>query len=160
VNERRALRARFHRVEHHQTHVAAGFLISPFDEAAVLSVDAVYAVASPPSVWGGGGAATYSVPGGLPFLVPGLLLAAAPRRPYWLILWAVLMALGAVMFGAFVLGTEGVPAGLPVTSFLQNYIVPPLGLGVALLLLARHRQRSHSASPEPTPSPLNQRAAA
>ncbi|GAB5522009.1 MAG: carbamoyltransferase [Rhodothermales bacterium] len=37
--ERNALRARFHRVEHHQAHVAAGFLISPFDEAAVLSVD-------------------------------------------------------------------------------------------------------------------------
>ncbi len=34
-----ALRAKFHRVEHHQTHVAAGFLISPFDDAAVLSVD-------------------------------------------------------------------------------------------------------------------------
>ena len=32
-------RAKFHRIEHHQTHVAAGFLISPFDEAAVLSVD-------------------------------------------------------------------------------------------------------------------------
>ncbi|MFM6173608.1 MAG: carbamoyltransferase [Sphaerospermopsis kisseleviana] len=33
------LKAKFHRVEHHQTHVAAGFLISPFEEAAVLSVD-------------------------------------------------------------------------------------------------------------------------
>jgi carbamoyltransferase len=33
------LKAQFHRIEHHQTHVAAGFLISPFDEAAVLSVD-------------------------------------------------------------------------------------------------------------------------
>ena len=33
------LRAKFHRIEHHQTHVAAGYLISPFDEAAVLSVD-------------------------------------------------------------------------------------------------------------------------
>lgn len=33
------LKARFHRIEHHQTHVAAGFLISPFEEAAVLSVD-------------------------------------------------------------------------------------------------------------------------
>jgi carbamoyltransferase len=33
------LNAQFHRIEHHQTHVAAGFLISPFDEAAVLSVD-------------------------------------------------------------------------------------------------------------------------
>jgi carbamoyltransferase len=33
------VRAKFHRIEHHQTHVAAGYLISPFDEAAVLSVD-------------------------------------------------------------------------------------------------------------------------
>lgn len=37
--DKRFLRAQFHRIEHHQTHVAAGFLISPFDEAAVLSVD-------------------------------------------------------------------------------------------------------------------------
>lgn len=37
--ERSRIRARFHRVEHHLTHVAAGFLISPFEEAAVLSVD-------------------------------------------------------------------------------------------------------------------------
>ncbi len=32
--ERSSIRAQFHRLEHHQTHVAAGFLISPFDEAA------------------------------------------------------------------------------------------------------------------------------
>jgi carbamoyltransferase len=31
--------ARFHRIEHHETHIASGFLISPFDEAAVLSID-------------------------------------------------------------------------------------------------------------------------
>lgn len=37
--ERSAVRAQIHRVEHHQTHVAAGFLISPFEDAAVLSVD-------------------------------------------------------------------------------------------------------------------------
>ena len=36
---RSALKAKFHRIEHHQTHVAAGFLISPYEEAAVLSVD-------------------------------------------------------------------------------------------------------------------------
>ncbi len=33
------VKAKFHRIEHHQTHVAAGFLISPFEEAAVLSID-------------------------------------------------------------------------------------------------------------------------
>jgi len=34
-----SLKAKIHRIEHHQTHVAAGFLISPFDESAILSVD-------------------------------------------------------------------------------------------------------------------------
>jgi carbamoyltransferase len=33
------LRAVFHNVEHHQAHVASAFLVSPFEEAAVLSVD-------------------------------------------------------------------------------------------------------------------------
>lgn len=34
-----ALRAQLHSVEHHQAHVASAFLVSPFDEAAILSVD-------------------------------------------------------------------------------------------------------------------------
>ncbi len=34
-----ALSAQVHNVEHHQTHVASAFLVSPFDEAAILSVD-------------------------------------------------------------------------------------------------------------------------
>jgi carbamoyltransferase len=33
------IKASFHPIEHHHAHVAAGFLISPYDEAAVLSVD-------------------------------------------------------------------------------------------------------------------------
>jgi carbamoyltransferase len=33
------VRAKFHTVEHHQAHVASAFFVSPFDEAAVLSVD-------------------------------------------------------------------------------------------------------------------------
>lgn len=37
--DRLKINARIHRIEHHQTHVAAGFLISPFEEAAVLSID-------------------------------------------------------------------------------------------------------------------------
>ncbi|TMK26812.1 MAG: carbamoyltransferase [Actinobacteria bacterium] len=35
----RLLRAQVHNVEHHQAHVASAFLVSPFDEAAILSVD-------------------------------------------------------------------------------------------------------------------------
>ena len=37
--ERSTIKAKFHRIEHHQTHVAAGFLLSPYEESAVLSVD-------------------------------------------------------------------------------------------------------------------------
>ena len=33
------LRAQVHNVEHHQAHVATAFFVSPFDEAAILSVD-------------------------------------------------------------------------------------------------------------------------
>jgi carbamoyltransferase len=33
------LRARLHAVEHHRAHAASAFLVSPFDEAAVLTVD-------------------------------------------------------------------------------------------------------------------------
>src|SRR4029077_16933159 len=36
-NER--TQASFHNVEHHQAHVASAFFVSPFEEAAVLSVD-------------------------------------------------------------------------------------------------------------------------
>ena len=34
-----ALRAQVHNVEHHQTHIASAFFVSPFERAAVLSVD-------------------------------------------------------------------------------------------------------------------------
>jgi carbamoyltransferase len=37
--EREALRARFHHVEHHQAHAASAFLVSPFEEAAILTLD-------------------------------------------------------------------------------------------------------------------------
>jgi carbamoyltransferase len=37
--EPRTLRARMHPVEHHRAHAASAFLVSPFDEAAVLTVD-------------------------------------------------------------------------------------------------------------------------
>ena len=33
------LRAQFHNVEHHQAHAASAFFVSPFDEAAILTLD-------------------------------------------------------------------------------------------------------------------------
>jgi carbamoyltransferase len=37
--EPRSLRARFHGVEHHKSHISSAFFISPFEEAACLSID-------------------------------------------------------------------------------------------------------------------------
>ncbi len=37
--ERDEVRARFHNVEHRQAHVASAFFVSPFDEAAILTLD-------------------------------------------------------------------------------------------------------------------------
>ena len=37
--EESALKAQFHRVEHHRAHMASAFFVSPFQEAAVLSID-------------------------------------------------------------------------------------------------------------------------
>src|SRR5690606_6011216 len=34
-----ALKAEFHNVEHHRAHMASAFFVSPFDDAAILSVD-------------------------------------------------------------------------------------------------------------------------
>lgn len=36
-----SLGMRFHHVEHHRAHVASAFLVSPYDEAALLSIDAL-----------------------------------------------------------------------------------------------------------------------
>src|SRR3984957_4779823 len=36
-----AIRAAYHRIEHHQAHLASAFFVSPFDQAALLSADGV-----------------------------------------------------------------------------------------------------------------------
>jgi carbamoyltransferase len=44
------IRAQFHRVEHHQAHLASAFFVSPFDQAALLSTDGLGDFAS--TMWG------------------------------------------------------------------------------------------------------------
>ena len=46
------VKATFHRVEHHQAHLASSFFVSPFEEAALLSADGLGDFAS--SMWGMG----------------------------------------------------------------------------------------------------------
>jgi carbamoyltransferase len=47
-----AIRAQFHRVEHHQAHLASTFFVSPFDRAALLSADGLGDFAS--TMWATG----------------------------------------------------------------------------------------------------------
>jgi carbamoyltransferase len=46
------IKATFHRIEHHQAHLASSFFVSPFQEAALLSADGLGDFAS--SMWGVG----------------------------------------------------------------------------------------------------------
>ncbi|MBI3732693.1 MAG: carbamoyltransferase [Chloroflexi bacterium] len=48
----KALRADFHNVEHHRAHMASAFFVSPFKEAAILSVDGMGDFVS--TMWGSG----------------------------------------------------------------------------------------------------------
>jgi len=57
--------AQFHRVEHHQAHLASAFFVSPFDQAALLSVDGLGDFAS--LMWGIGQGATMQVKGDVAF---------------------------------------------------------------------------------------------
>ncbi len=59
------LRAQIHRVEHHKAHLASTFFVSPFEEAAVLSVDGLGDFAS--TMWGVGRGSTIDVDGAIAF---------------------------------------------------------------------------------------------
>jgi carbamoyltransferase len=48
----KTLRAKFHRVEHHQAHIASAFFVSPFENAAALSADGLGDFAS--TMWASG----------------------------------------------------------------------------------------------------------
>jgi carbamoyltransferase len=59
------LRARFHRVEHHQAHLASSFFVSPFERAALLSADGLGDFAS--SMWGVAEGSHMSIHGSVAF---------------------------------------------------------------------------------------------
>ena len=60
-----SIRAQFHRVEHHQAHLASAFFVSPFDRAAVLSADGLGDFAS--TMWGVGEGSRIRVDGSIAF---------------------------------------------------------------------------------------------
>jgi carbamoyltransferase len=59
------VRAQFHRVEHHQAHLASAFFVSPFEQAALLSADGLGDFAS--TMWGTGQGNRMSIAGAIAF---------------------------------------------------------------------------------------------
>jgi carbamoyltransferase len=57
--------ARFHRVEHHQAHLASTFFVSPFERAALLSADGLGDFAS--TMWGTGSGNRMRIEGAIAF---------------------------------------------------------------------------------------------
>ncbi len=60
-----SIRAKFHRVEHHQAHLASTFFVSPFDQAALLSADGLGDFAS--TMWGSGSGNHMQIDGSIAF---------------------------------------------------------------------------------------------
>ncbi len=60
-----SIRAKFHRVEHHQAHLASTFFVSPFDQAALLSADGLGDFAS--TMWGVGRGNQMQIDGAIAF---------------------------------------------------------------------------------------------
>ncbi|GAC1703096.1 MAG: carbamoyltransferase [Candidatus Acidiferrum sp.] len=59
------LAAKFHRIEHHQAHLASAFFVSPFERAAMLSADGLGDFAS--TMWGSGQGNHMSIDGAIAF---------------------------------------------------------------------------------------------
>jgi carbamoyltransferase len=59
------LKAKFHRVEHHQAHLASSFFVSPFERAALLSADGLGDFAS--TMWGTGSGSRMKIDGAIAF---------------------------------------------------------------------------------------------
>jgi carbamoyltransferase len=60
-----AIRAAYHRIEHHQAHLASAFFVSPFDQAALLSADGLGDFAS--TMWGSGQGHRMHIDGAIAF---------------------------------------------------------------------------------------------
>jgi len=59
------IHAKFHRIEHHQAHLASSFYCSPFDRAALLSADGLGDFAS--TMWGAGSGSRIKIEGAIAF---------------------------------------------------------------------------------------------
>src|ERR1700756_3174433 len=61
----KTIAAKFHRIEHHQAHLASAFFVSPFERAALLSADGLGDFAS--TMWGSGAGGRMNIDGAVAF---------------------------------------------------------------------------------------------
>jgi hypothetical protein len=98
----------------------------------------VLPTADPPSVvvgTAGAALAAYSIPLGVLFFIPALLLlAVAPDRPYWLIFAAYLVLVGLIDLAAAA-GIHWGRAGFVLHEFLDGYVIRPTSIAVPLWML-------------------------
>lgn len=88
----------------------------------------------------GGMSTSLPAPAGIPFLLPALFLVAAfPKRLYWLFFWAGHCALFFLLVAAWSAALMGWPGALPIADFLKTYGVDLYSLGVPIGLWVRHR---------------------
>ncbi len=91
----------------------------------------------------GGFETSLPAPAGIPFLLPALFLVAAfPRRAYWLFFWGGHCALFALMVAAWSLALMEWPGARGIADFLQTYGVDLYSLGIPVALWVRHRHRA------------------
>jgi carbamoyltransferase len=115
--------ARFHRIEHHQAHLASAFLVSPFERAALLSADGLGDFAS--TMWGSGSANRMDIADAIAF-------------PHSLGLYytAVTQYLGFLKFGdeykVMGLAAYGEPAGMDVFRDILRFDANGNGNGFRL----------------------------
>src|SRR3984893_511947 len=64
-NDPKTITAEFHRIEHHQAHLASAFFVSPFESAALLSADGLGDFAS--TMWGTGRGNRMDINGAIAF---------------------------------------------------------------------------------------------
>jgi hypothetical protein len=123
-------------------HVVAPALATAADSETAITVRPR---ASPPSVVVDGPAgelAAYSIPLGIMFAIPALLLIAiAPGRPYWLLFGAFLVVLGLLDLAAVGAGVAWGRSWFTVHQFVDLYVIRPSSIAIPLLLLEYHRRR-------------------
>ena len=97
----------------------------------------------------------YYAPGGLYFWAPAaLLIAHAPRRPYWLVHGGLVVALSLVGLAGFTIGYGWANWGFDAQRFVEAYVLRTVSSGFPLLVLTGHV--GQPPSPEPAPQDVTE----